>query len=115
MHRDAFRVEKAGHHRSPEIVDAALDDYRQAGLPTGLVATLAFLEKVTKSPGDLAADDARQVLRTGVQPDALEDAIAVAAIFAVVTRYADVLAFAIPTADEFDRAGDMLLKRGYGS
>lgn len=43
----------------------------------------------------------------------LTSAGTVAAIFNIVTRYADALAFAIPTQDEFDRAGDMLLKRGY--
>jgi uncharacterized peroxidase-related enzyme len=97
------------------LVDATLNDYHSAALAPGLAATLAFLEKMTKTPGDLTADDARKVLGSGVEPVALEDAIAVAAIFAIVTRYADALAFAIPTSEEFDRAGDMLLKRGYGS
>jgi hypothetical protein len=55
------------------------------------------------------------VLRTGVTPEALTDAIAVASLFNIITRYADALDFAIPTADEFERAGKMLLKRGYGS
>jgi hypothetical protein len=43
------------------------------------------------------------------------DAIAIAAIFNIVTRYADALEFIIPTSDEFDRAAGMLLKRGYAS
>jgi hypothetical protein len=42
------------------------------------------------------------------------DAIAVGSLFNIITRYADALEFAIPTTDEFDRAGSMLLKRGYG-
>ena len=45
---------------------------------------------------------------------ALTDAIAVASLFAIITRYADALQFAIPTDAEFDKAADMLLKRGYG-
>jgi hypothetical protein len=49
-----------------------------------------------------------------VTREALTDAIAVACLFNIITRYADVLDFAIPTADEFARAGGMLLKRGYG-
>ena len=47
--------------------------------------------------------------------EALADAIAIAAIFNIVTRYADALEFIIPTSDEFDRAAGMLLKRGYAS
>jgi hypothetical protein len=43
----------------------------------------------------------------------LTDAISVAAVFNIVTRYADALDFVIPTPDEFEGAAGMLLKRGY--
>jgi hypothetical protein len=46
---------------------------------------------------------------------ALTDAIAVAAIFNIVTRYAEAFDFAMPAPDEFEPAADMLLKRGYAS
>lgn len=95
------------------LVDAALDDFQAADLPPGLKATLRFLEKLTLRPAEVKPDDAAAVLRAGVRPGAVEDAIAVASIFGIVTRYADTLAFAIPTQAEFDKAGDMLLKRGY--
>jgi uncharacterized peroxidase-related enzyme len=96
-------------------VDETLAEFRAAPIPDGLKATLAFLEKMTMRPRDLTPEDARTVLRVGVTPDALRDAIAVATLFNIITRYADALDFAIPTPDEFDRAGNMLLKRGYGS
>jgi uncharacterized peroxidase-related enzyme len=96
-------------------VDDTLAEFWAAPIPTGLKAMLAFLEKMTLRPRDLTPDDGRAVLRTGVTPEALTDAIAVASLFNIITRYADALDFAIPTEDEFDRAGDMLLKRGYGS
>jgi uncharacterized peroxidase-related enzyme len=96
-------------------VDDTLAEFRAAPIPAGLKATLAFLEKMTLRPRDLTPEDARAVLRTGVTPEALKDAIAVASLFNIITRYADALDFAIPTEDEFDRTGDMLLKRGYGS
>ena len=51
----------------------------------------------------------------GVSPDALIDAIAVGALFSIVTRYADALDFAMPTPEELERAAKMLLKRGYAS
>ncbi len=42
------------------------------------------------------------------------DTIAVGTVFGIVTRYADALDFAMPTPpDEFDRAANMFLKRGY--
>lgn len=95
------------------LVDEALGDFRTAELSTGLKATLGFLEKLTQSPAEVKPDDAAAVLRAGVSAGAVEDAIAVASIFGIVTRYADALAFAIPTQADFDKAGEMLLKRGY--
>ena len=95
-------------------VDSTLDDFRRAPISDRLKATLAFLEKMTSRPTQLTADDAREVLRAGVSVEALTDAIAVAAIFNIVTRYANALDFVIPTPDEFDGAAAMMLKRGYG-
>lgn len=97
-----------------ETVDAALADYRKADLSPALVATLEFLEVMTKTPESLSAAAAERAFAAGVSRTALADAIAVAALFAIVTRYADALRFAIPTTAEFDKAADMLLKRGYG-
>ena len=96
-------------------IDQTLADYRAAPIANGLRATLGFLEKMTSHPADLSAEDARTVLRAGVTSESLTDAIAVASAFNIVTRYADALDFAIPSPSEFDRAGDMLLKRGYRS
>ena len=55
----------------------------------------------------------RAALRSGMTIEALKDAIAVGALFNIITRYADALDFAMPSANEFDRAAGMLLKRGY--
>jgi uncharacterized peroxidase-related enzyme len=96
-------------------IDAALKDFRTAPISDGLKATLEFLETMTLRPVKLNADDARAVLAAGVSFEAMADAIAIAAIFNIVTRYADALEFIIPTSDEFDRAAGMLLKRGYAS
>ena len=77
--------------------------------------TLVFLEIMTLRPTKLTPGHARAVLGAGVSAEALTDAIAVGAIFNIVTRYADALDFTLPTADEFERAASMLLKRGYAS
>lgn len=96
-------------------LDAALADFRAAPMSEGLRATLAFLEIMTLQPAQLTAQTARNVLNADVSAEALSDAIAVGALFGIITRYANALDFALPTASEFDRAAGMLLKRGYKS
>ena len=55
------------------------------------------------------------MLHASVSTEALTDAIAVCALFSIITRYAGALDFALPTANEFDRAASMLIKRGHAS
>src|SRR5215218_5642640 len=78
------------------VVDAALQGVELAELPARLRATLAFLEVLTRTPDTLTAGDARTVLRQGITPQALEDAIAVAALFNVIGRCADALDYEVP-------------------
>ena len=106
-------VAAKGMERS--LVDTVIADYRTAPISEGLKATLQFLEVMTLRPAELTAENARSVLDAGVSPEALQDAAAVAATFNIITRYANALGFVLPTADEFDRAATMLLKRGYAS
>ena len=67
-------------------------------------------------PASRGASAVRRAHRHGGWGDRaqLVDAAAVAALFNIITRYADALGFAIPTAAEFDKSALMLLKRGYG-
>jgi alkylhydroperoxidase family enzyme len=102
-------------HFERSTVDAALADYHAAPISYRLKTTLEFLEVMTLRPIELKSRNAKAVLDAGVSAEALKDAIAVCAVFNIVTRYANALDFAIPTADEFDRAAGMLLKRGYRS
>jgi alkylhydroperoxidase family enzyme len=95
------------------LVDTALEDVQRAQLPARLGATLAFLEVLTRTPDTLTAEDARTVLREGVAPQALEDAIAVAVLFNVIGRCADALDYDVPEDRDFDRAAKRLLAQGY--
>lgn len=97
------------------VVDAVLADFRSAPIADALKGTLAFLEVMILRPMELSAADAKAALRSGATREALKDAAAVAAVFAIITRYASALDFAIPSAEEFDRAAGRLLKRGYAS
>jgi len=97
------------------LVDAVLADFRSAPISGALKGALAFLEIMTLRPMELSGEHAREALRSGVTAEALKDAIAVGTLFNIITRYADALDFAMPSAKEFDRAAGMLLKRGYAS
>jgi uncharacterized peroxidase-related enzyme len=95
------------------MVDTTLEDIKRAELPARLRATLAFQEVLTRTPETLTARDARTVLREGVTPQGLEDAIAVAALFNVIGRCADALDYDVPGNRDFDRAAKRLLAQGY--
>lgn len=96
-----------------ETVNACLADYRSAPIPEPLRATLSFLETMTREPDRLDAMHAQSAFDAGASHHQLVDAAAVAAVFNIMTRYADALGFTVPTEEEFDKAAGMLLKRGY--
>lgn len=96
-----------------DVVDAVLADYGTAPISDRLKAALTFIEKVTRHPDELTPVDARRALEAGVPVEDLRDAAAVASIFNVITRYANALAFRMPSTEEFDKAAGMLLRRGY--
>lgn len=95
------------------VADACIADYRTAPISDPLRATLAVLETMTLRPDELHADHARAAMAAGVTRRQLADAAAVAALFNIITRYANALDFAIPTDAEFGKAAGMMLKRGY--
>lgn len=96
-----------------ETVNACLTDYQTAPIPERLRATLSFLETMTRAPDTLNVRHAQAVFDAGASRTQLSEAAAVAAVFNIITRYADALDFTIPTEREFDKAAGMMLKRGY--
>jgi uncharacterized peroxidase-related enzyme len=98
----------------PEV-DEVISDFRTAPISGLVKSALAFLEVMTLRPSDLKAEHAKAALSAGLSPEALTDAIAVGTLFNIITRYVDALDFAMPTPQEFERAANMLLKRGYAS
>jgi uncharacterized peroxidase-related enzyme len=95
------------------LVKAALDDVEQDELPPKLRATLSFLEILTRQPDSLTTEDAQAVLREGVTPEALEDAIAASVLFNITARCADALGYELLEEGDFDRAAKRLLVQGY--
>lgn len=110
--RGAHRA-TASRSLEPGLVDACLTDYRTAPISETLRAALTFLKIMTLQPDELQASHAREAMEAGVSRGQLADAAAVAAVFNMITRYADALDFTIPSAAEFDKGATMLLKRGY--
>lgn len=90
-----------------------LADYRTAPIDEKLRATLAYLEKVTLTPSDVVAADARRVLDAGVSAKAVREALYVASLFAAINRLADAFGFELPTQAGFDAGAKALLRFGY--
>ena len=90
-----------------------------AGDPTAPIdgrvrATLAFLEKMTKTPQALMPEDARAVIRAGVSKSALEQALEVGFLFNVLDRLADSMGWDVPSdGGYYQVAARRLLARGY--
>ena len=53
------------------------------------------------------------MLDAGVSRDALEDAIAVCALFSMIVRLADSLAFEVPPYENFLARAEAMLESGY--
>jgi uncharacterized peroxidase-related enzyme len=103
----------AAEHVGGASVEAVLSNYHAAPISAGMKATLAFLETMTLHPTELTEGDARAVLFRGVGAQSLADAIAVGAVFNLVTRYVNALRFSIPTAERCRRVAEALAQGGY--
>jgi hypothetical protein len=78
-----------------------------------LQAALAFLEILTLRPDELTVEDAQRVLAREITEEALEDAIAVCALFNVTVRCADTLVFQMLSESDFEQSAKRLLVQGY--
>ena len=88
-------------------------DYETAPVSESLRETLRFVRKLTHDPDGVTPEDADRVLAAGVEREALEDAIAVCALFNMIVRLADSLGFAVPPYEVFLERADAMLATGY--
>jgi uncharacterized peroxidase-related enzyme len=95
------------------LVNAALEDFRQAKLPPKLHAILVFIEIFTKTPDELTAEHVRTLLHSGITEQELEDAMAVVTLFSITVRLADTLNFAILNDKDSSKGADRMLAQGY--
>jgi alkylhydroperoxidase family enzyme len=97
------------------LTEQVLDDFESANIDARLSATLRFLRKMTLDPQALTPDDAKAVLATGVEREALTQAIHVAYLFNVYDRLADSMGWHVPdkALGSYHAGALRLLKRGY--
>jgi AhpD family alkylhydroperoxidase len=84
----------AARHTGRAVVDAVLSDYRSAPISEGLKATLEFLEIMTLRPRSVTEEHVSAVIESGISMETLTDAIEVAVVLKLITRYAGALDFA---------------------
>lgn len=75
--------------------------------------TLGLLEKLTLTPSAVGPEDLLPLRAAGVSDRAIEEAIAVCTLFNIINRLADALEVEIPSPEDFARAGEYLLVKGY--
>lgn len=101
------------HGIDPGLLAALLEDPAAAPVDDRLRPLLAFCRKLTETPSRLVAADAEAVFAAGWPEEALEDAIAVAALFALYNRLMDGHGF-IPRDPETNRhRADFIRRHGY--
>jgi alkylhydroperoxidase family enzyme len=78
-----------------------------------LRATLAFLEKLTLTPGEIGQEDIAPMRMAGVSDQAIEDAFYVCTYFNIIDRIADSLDFEVLSAETFGQRAGNFLREGY--
>jgi alkylhydroperoxidase family enzyme len=95
------------------VVQAVLDDWRTAPIREPLRAMLGMLAILTLTPKALTPADLELVRAAGVSDQAIEDAIAVCAVFSTINRVADTLNFAVSSKEQAARGAAWTLEHGY--
>jgi uncharacterized peroxidase-related enzyme len=100
-------------YKDEALVRAVLADPQTAPIPDRLRAMLAFLGKLTLSPGEIGAKDVHRLHAAGLTDDAIEEAVYVATCFNVIDRLADAFDFQLNDARGLKWVARILLKVGY--
>jgi alkylhydroperoxidase family enzyme len=95
------------------VWQAVVDDWRSAPLRPELMATLAFLERLTLRPDELTAADADEARAAGVSDQALRHAATVCALFSMIVRLADSLGWDVPPWEATRARAPAMLEGGY--
>lgn len=89
-------------------------DWHTAPVSEKVRSVLAFLEKLTLRPAEIARTDITPMLAAGVTAQQIEDAIYICYLFNVITRLADAFEFDIRSPERTRAGAQNLYKMGYG-
>lgn len=95
-------------------MQAVLNNWRTAPVNERVRAMLGFLEKVTRTPGEVGPEDILPLRAVGLNDQAIQEALYVCTMFNMIDRWADAFDFHIPSKEGFKKGGQTLFKRGYG-
>lgn len=96
------------------VVEQVLEDWRTAPVSEQLRATLGFVEKLTKTPAKVTAEDLEPMFAAGVTKQGIEEAIRITFVFCTINRLADAFDFELAQGNQRGRMGFMLFNMGYG-
>jgi alkylhydroperoxidase family enzyme len=98
----------------PDLIQAALANWRSVPVTEPRRAMLGFLEKLTLHPSTLGDNDIQQLRDAGLSNQAVEEAIRVCFALTIVNRLADALDFEVPSDASTQRTARILFMAGYG-
>ena len=95
-------------------VTAVLEDWRSAPVSDRLRAALRLLDVMTLRPTEVTPQLMREIKASGLNDRAIREAAYVGFLFSVLDRLADSLDFTLPTDDQAQTIGKLMLRFGYG-
>ena len=94
------------------VVNAVLEDYHTAPISDELRSMLSFLDKLTRTPDQVTAEDIVPLKAAGIPEVGIAEAIYVCFLFSTINRIADALDFKNYTKG--NRSARFLYHIGYG-
>lgn len=111
--RCQFCVGTHGEIAARELGQDGLAELDEGRLSPRAAAAASFIEKLTRDPSIVSAEDVERARAAGVEEDALAEAIYVAFMFNTINRVADALRFQHRSDRDRRRGAEVLRRLGY--
>ena len=96
-----------------ELVAQIKGDWREADLDPKFTAAFELLEVLTLDPQNLSSEHVQACRDTGLDDEAIMDAVMVGINFTVATKQADAFGFEVPDEKAQEEHVDFLIKRSF--
>ena len=94
-----LHVKRLEVENQDKLLSALASYFTMADMPAAEHAMLAYAVKLTRSPGDMTAEDAKALRLQGFDDRAIHDICTITAYFAFVNRIADGLGVELEEVD----------------